>query len=107
VSKAARDLIFSDFNKQASPRVVVADARTMSHGLDLSIATTSIWAGPTDSNETYEQANARIVGPKQKKVTSIVHVEATTLERKIYQRLRDKQSLQGLLLDAIQNQEVM
>lgn len=107
VSKAARDTIFSDFNRQDHPRVLVADARTMSHGLDLSVATTIIWAGPTDSNETYEQANARIVGPRQKRTTSIVHIEATNIERKIYQRLRDKQSLQGLLLDAIQNQEVM
>lgn len=105
VSKNARDLIFQSFMHQPDPRVLIADARTMSHGLDLSAATTTIWAGPTNSNETYEQANARIVGPKQKKKTAIVHVEATPLERKIYQRLRDKQTLQGLLLDTIQNQE--
>jgi SNF2 family DNA or RNA helicase len=84
---------------------LVADARTMSHGLDLSSATTTIWAAPPNSNETYEQANARIMGPKQKHKTAIVHIEATPLERRMYQRLKDKQSLQGLLLDVIQQQE--
>lgn len=107
VSKTARDLIFQNFTHQKDPRVIVADARTMSHGLDLSAATTTVWAGPTNSNETYEQANARIMGPKQKHKTAIVHIEATPLERKIYQRLKDKQSLQGLLLDIIQQQEVI
>ncbi len=105
VPKAKRDEIFKAFTNASSPRILVADARTMSHGLDLSRATTIIWAGPTSSNETYEQANARIVGPRQKRGTSIVHIEATPLERRIYQRLKDKQSLQGLLLDIIQNQE--
>ncbi len=107
VSKAKRDLIFQEFRDQPNPRVLVADARTMSHGLDLSTATTIIWAGPTNSNDTYGQANDRIVGPRQNKTTSIVHIEATPLERRIYQRLKDKQSLQGLLLDVIQSQEVV
>lgn len=107
VSKSARDEIFQQFARPDGIRVLVADARTMSHGLDLSSATTIIWAAPTNSNETYEQANARIVGPKQKRKTAIVHIEATPLERRIYQRLKDKQSLQGLLLDVIQQQEVI
>lgn len=107
VPKATRDLIFQQFTQQKDPRVIVADARTMSHGLDLSAATTIIWAAPTNSNDTYGQANDRIVGPKQKLKTSIVHIEATPLERRLYQRLKDKQSLQGLLLDIIQQQEVI
>ena len=105
IPKRARDDIFQQFTNSPNPRVLIADARTMSHGLDLSAATTIIWAGPTNSNETYEQANARIVGPRQKHKTAIVHIEATPLERRIYQRLKDKQSLQGLLLDTIQQQE--
>lgn len=106
VPKHARDEIFRQFALPTGPRVLVADARTMSHGLDLSSATTTIWAAPPNSNETYEQANARIMGPKQKHKTAIVHIEATPLERRMYQRLKDKQSLQGLLLDVIQQQEI-
>ena len=102
VSKSRRDYIFRAFQEEADPRVIVADARTMSHGLDLTAATTIVWAGPTNSNETYEQACARILGPKQKHKPSVVHIEATDLERRIFQRLRDKQSMQGLLLDIVQ-----
>lgn len=98
----ARTQIFRDFMEQPNPRVLVADARTMAHGLDLSAATTIIWAGPTNSNETYEQACARILGPRQKHKTTIVHITATNIEEKIYTRLQHKQSMQGLLLDLIQ-----
>ena len=105
VTKNQRTVIFRNFMEDKNPRVIVADARTMQHGLDLSAATTIVWAGPTNSNETYGQACDRIKGPKQKHKTSIVHIEATETERKIYRRLRDRQSMQGLLLDIIQNQE--
>lgn len=102
VSMSARSQIFRDFTDNTDPRVLVADARTMSHGIDLSAASIIIWAGPTNSNETYEQACARILGPKQKHKATIFHIEATEVERRIFNRLRDKQSLQGLLLDLIQ-----
>ena len=107
VTKDQRTRIFQDFSTQPNPRVLVADARTMSHGLDLSSATAIVWAGPPNSNETYDQANARIVGPRQKLKTSIIHIEATDLERRVYKRLKDKQSMQGLLLDIIEHQEVI
>lgn len=107
VSKSKRDVIFKEFCTCPDPRVLVADARTMSHGLDLSAAPVIIWAGPTNSNDTYGQANARIVGPKQHLKTSVVHIEATNIEKQVFQRLKARQSLQGLLLDAIQQQEVI
>jgi len=39
---------------------------------------------------------------RQKHKTSIVHIEASDIERRIYKRLRDKQRVQGLLLELIQ-----
>lgn len=104
VSAAKRNEVFKAFTTPDGPRVIVADARTMSHGLDLSSATTIIWAGPTNSNEVYEQACARILGPKQKHKASIVHIVSTRIERDIFDRLKNKQKLQGLLLDLLQQQ---
>lgn len=104
VSKNQRNEIFKSFVKDPHLRVLVADARCMQHGLDMTPATTIIWAGPTNSNETYEQACDRIKGPKQLLKTQIVHIEATEIERRAFKRLRDRQSMQGLLLDIIQNQ---
>jgi SNF2 family DNA or RNA helicase len=76
----------------------------MSHGLDLTAATTIIWAAPTYSNEVYEQACARIKGPRQKHKTSIVHIEGSKIEQAVYKRLSDKQHMQDLLLSIIQEQ---
>lgn len=101
-SKSARDTIFSEFQNQKEPRVLVANAQTMSHGLTLTAATTIIWYAPVHSNEVYEQACARVRRPGQTKKTVIVHIAGTAIERTIYKRLAAKQSMQGVLLDMVQ-----
>ncbi len=103
VSKTERDRIFGDFQKAKDPRVLVANAAAMSHGLTLTAANVIVWYAPTTSNEVYEQANARIVRPGQKLNTLIVHVEASDIERRIYERLQHKGKMQGVLLDLLKN----
>ena len=105
ISKNKRNEIFRAFRDNPKLKALIADARCMQHGLDMTTATTIIWAGPTNSNETYEQASDRIKGPKQKLKTAVVHIEATPIERKIFERLKNRQRLQGLLLDLLQNQD--
>lgn len=101
VSKTQRDQIFSDFQNAKHPRVLVADARTMAHGITLTAANTVVWYAPPYSAEIYQQACARVTRPGQKLNTLIVNVEATPLERKIYERLQGKERMQGLLLEMI------
>jgi SNF2 family DNA or RNA helicase len=98
-SKADRDRIFNEFQRGLDPRVLVANASTMSHGLTLTAATTIVWYAPVHSNETYEQACARVRRPGQTRTTVIVHIAGTDVERRVYKRLQDKQSMQGVLLD--------
>ena len=98
-SKSERDRIFSEFQRNADPRVLVANASTMSHGLTLTAASTIVWYAPVHSNETYEQACARVRRPGQTRTTVIVHIAGTDVERRVYKRLQDKQSMQGVLLD--------
>lgn len=100
-SKTQRDQIFKDFQQSKDPRVLVANPGTLSHGLTLTAASTIIWFAPINSNETFQQANARIVRPGQKLNTLIVNIEATDLERKMYARLQGKEKMQGLLLDLL------
>ena len=76
----------------------------MAHGLTLTTASTIIWYGPSNSNETYVQANGRIERIGKKNVSNVIHIEATDLEHKMFTRLQNKQKLQGLLLDLIQEQ---
>ena len=81
--------------------MLVANPGTLSHGLTLTAASTVIWFAPIHCNETWQQANARVTRPGQKRNTLIVSIEATALERKIYDRLAGKQKMQGLLLDLL------
>ena len=100
-SKAERDEIFYSFQNNEEPKVIVANPATMSHGLTLTAATTIAWYGPVYSNEIYQQACARVRRPGQKRATVIVHFTSSGLEDRIYQRLRDRQSVQGTLLEMV------
>jgi SNF2 family DNA or RNA helicase len=102
-SKTERDRIFSSFQKTDDPRVLVANAATMSHGLTLTAATTIVWYAPVHSNEIYEQACARVRRPGQTKTTVIAHIAGSDVERRVYKRLQDKQSMQGILLDMMKD----
>ena len=101
-----RDRIFGSFQRSRDPRVLVATPGTMSHGLTLTASNTIIWFGPTSSNETYQQANARIVRPGQTLNTLIVHIEGTNVERQIYQRLQSRGKMQGILLDMLKGESL-
>lgn len=96
-----RNEIFRAFQQDPDPRVIVAHPACMAHGLTLTSASTIIWYGPIASNEQYTQANGRIERIGKKFSSNVFHIEATDLERRIYDRLRNKQKLQGVLLDMI------
>jgi SNF2 family DNA or RNA helicase len=98
-SKARRDVIYADFQKTPSPRVLCAHPATMAHGLTLTAADTVVWASPPTSLELYEQANARITRVGQSQNTLIVHVSGSKVEQQVYARLKRKAALQGALLE--------
>lgn len=104
VSSSKRNEIFHNFQHAKDPHVLIAHPATMAHGLTLTSASTVIWYGPITSNEQYVQANGRIERIGKKHVSNIVHIEATDLEYRMYDRLKNKQKLQGLLLDLIQKE---
>jgi SNF2 family DNA or RNA helicase len=102
VSKHERDEIFTSFQKMKDPQVLVSIAQAMSHGLTLTAASTIVWAAPITSNDIFEQANARVSRPGQKLNQLIVMIEGSPIERKYYQRLKEKGRVQGILLDMVQ-----
>jgi SNF2 family DNA or RNA helicase len=104
VSSHKRNQIFHDFQHSKDPHVLIAHPGTMAHGLTLTSASTIIWYGPINSNEQYTQANGRIERIGKKHVSNVIHIEATELEYRMYERLKNKQKLQGLLLDLIQQE---
>lgn len=101
-SQTQRNSVLANFQNARHPHVLLAHPRTTSHGLTLTEASTIIWYTPTTSNEQYEQANDRIQRSGQKNQPYIIHMESTAAERRVYSRLRNKQSTQGLLLEMME-----
>jgi|TARA_B100001094_G_scaffold52125_1_gene47659 SNF2 family DNA or RNA helicase len=104
VKKQERDRIFGAFQKSKEPKVIVAQPAAMSHGLTLTSASTIIWYSCVTSNEVFEQANGRINRPGQKMNNFIIMLEGTPVEKRIYSRLKNKQKMQGALLDEVKAQ---
>lgn len=102
VGKSERDRIFGEFQHGPHLRCIVAQPSAMSHGLTLTAASTIIWYAPVTRNETFEQANARITRAGQKHTQLILMVACTEIERRWYRRLKNKQDVQGVLLDMVQ-----
>ena len=105
-SQKDRARIFQDFQQESEPRILVADSRTMAHGLNLHAARTVVWYGPVDSAELYLQSNKRAHRPGQKYPVTVVQLVSNALEREIYRRLEVNTSLQGALLDVIKKGEM-
>ena len=101
VSKSERDRIFGLFQHTDDVQVIVAQPGAMAHGLTLVRASTIVWYAPTTRPDHYEQANGRITRPGQKFNTLIVHIEGSPIEKKMYERLKSKASMQGVLLDMV------
>jgi SNF2 family DNA or RNA helicase len=78
----------------------------MAHGLTLTEGNMIVWYAPTSSLEIYEQANARIVRPGQKRKCLIAHLCGTPVEKATYARLQSKSKMQGLLLAMFKDQDL-
>ena len=104
VGKTARDEIFFKFQHADNPQVIVAHPGCMSHGLTMTAANTIVWYAPSDSLDTYIQANARISRPGQNHKTNIIHLQCSKVEKRVYARLQAQKSFQGLLLEMYEEQ---
>lgn len=98
VSQKERTEIFRAFQQDKNPRVLIADPVAMAHGLTLVAASTIVWYAPVDRTEVFLQANKRIDRPGQKNRMNIVQLAATPVEREIFKRLANNQSMQGVML---------
>lgn len=106
VSPNERNRIFAAFQNTDTPRVLVAQPAAMSHGLTLTAANTIVWYAPIFSNDIYDQACARITRPGQTMSQLIVNIEGSPIEQKMYERLRAKQKMQGVLLTMVGDSRV-
>ena len=100
VGTTKRNKIFDEF-QNGDLNLIIAHPAAMAHGLTLTASNTICWWGPVDDYEIYEQAIGRITRPGQKRMQYIKHLICSPVEKAVYKRLKNKESMQGILLDMI------
>lgn len=98
VSLNNRTRIFNEFQTQEHPHVLVIQPQSASHGVTLTKAATILWFGPTNSVETWLQANERINRPSQENKMNIIKLIGSQVERKVYNVLEAKDEHQKSLV---------
>ena len=93
------------FQTEDDPRVILLQPQAAAHGITLTQADTVVWWGPVPSAELYMQGNARAHRAGQKHPVTVVRLQGSSVERRIYGLLDGKLDLHQGLVDLF-HQEV-
>jgi SNF2 family DNA or RNA helicase len=104
VSAKERSSIFSRFQTADDPRVLVIQPQAASHGVTLTAANTVVFWSPVMSVETYLQCIARINRVGQKNSMTVVNLQGSDVERKMYAMLQGKVDMHEKLVDLYKNE---
>jgi SNF2 family DNA or RNA helicase len=99
VSATKRADIINRFQTMEHPRVLVIQPQAASHGVTLTAADTIVFWSPVMSVETYIQCVARIDRVGQKNSMTVVHLQGSEVERKMYEMLQSKVDSHEKLVD--------
>lgn len=98
-----RSEVFRAFQQTDKYKALLAHPACLAHGLTLTAADLIIWYMPITSLDIYDQANARITRIGQTHRQQVVHLQSTSVEKKIYGLLRSKANVQAQLLAMLAN----
>jgi SNF2 family DNA or RNA helicase len=99
VSATQRANIINQFQTMENPRVLVIQPQSASHGVTLTAANTVVFWSPVMSVETYLQCIARMDRVGQKNKMTVVHLQGSEVEKKMYAMLQGKVDLHTKLVD--------
>lgn len=99
VTAANRTEIFKRFQEQPNPKVLVIQPQSAAHGVTLTAASTVVWWAPTSSLETYAQANARVHRTGQKNKCTVVQLQGSGVENRVYKLLDEKIDIHTKVVD--------
>jgi SNF2 family DNA or RNA helicase len=99
VSAKDRGHIFNQFQTTDDLRVLVIQPQAASHGVTLTAANVLVFWSPVMSVETYLQCIARINRYGQKNKMTVVHLQGSEVERKMYSMLQGKVDMHEKLVD--------
>ena len=99
VSATQRANIINQFQSMEEPRVLVIQPQSASHGVTLTAANTVVFWSPVMSVETYLQCIARMDRVGQVNKMTVVHLQGSEVERKMYTMLQGKVDMHTKLVD--------
>ena len=103
VSVNNRTDIFNKFQTEDSPQVLIIQPQAASHGVTLHAANVVVYWSAVMSVETYLQANARVHRAGQKNPCTVVHLQGSAVEKKMYKMLQSKIDTHNKLIDLYKN----
>jgi len=98
-----RTEIFAKFQAEPDPRVLIIQPQAASHGVTLTAANVIVYWSPVMSVETYLQANARAHRAGQRNPVTIVHLQGSPVEKRMYAMLEAKVDIHTRVVDLYQN----
>ena len=104
VSVNKRTDTFKRFQEQQDPKVLLIQPQAAAHGVTLTAANVVIWYAPVTSIESYLQANARVHRQGQKNPVTVVHIEGSPVESKLYGMLQSKLDFHSRIIDLYKNE---
>jgi SNF2 family DNA or RNA helicase len=99
VSASKRTERFKQFQEQDNPKVLVIQPQSAAHGVTLTAANTVVWWGPTSSLETYAQANARVHRSGQDQKCTVVQLQGSHVEKRVYALLDNRIDVHTKMID--------
>ncbi len=99
VSATERAHIINRFQTSDEPRVLVIQPQSASHGVTLTKADTVVFWSPVMSVEVYLQCVARMDRVGQKNKMTVVHLQGSDVEKRMYAMLRGKVDQHTKLVD--------
>jgi SNF2 family DNA or RNA helicase len=99
VNMTKRTEIFKNFQEKEDPHVLVIQPQAASHGVTLHAANVVVFWSPVMSVETYIQCCARVDRAGQRNPMTVVHLQGSPVEKKIYAMLQNKIDTHTKLVD--------
>jgi len=90
VSAAKRAAVIENFQDNPALRVMIMQPRTTRHGITLTAANTTVWFGPVPSVETFIQGNSRAHRNGQQHKVTVIMLQGSPAEEKMYKMLNSK-----------------
>ena len=99
VSARERFNLINRFQTETEPKVLVIQPQSASHGVTLTAANVVVFWSPVMSVEVYLQCIARIDRVGQKSKMTVVHLQGSPVEKRMYAMLRGKVDQHTKLVD--------